>query len=104
MLLQVRAELDVLLLDGILADVRQEQHQAGGDEAQGAGDVERVLAAVQGVLAPSIRLYDGEDVTADESRKGDVSDCCSRARVGVSSQIAEGETYPPILPVAAAMA
>ena len=64
--IQVVVELDVLLGDGVLADMRQaEKRQGCAEDTQRAGDEERILSSTSWVWC--IILDDWEDVAAHES-------------------------------------
>lgn len=62
---EILPEADVLLVDGVLADVGQEEPGEGaGEDGEAGGDPERILALAGGV--GGVVLDDGEDPGADE--------------------------------------
>ena len=66
MCIQVIVELDVLLSDGILTDMRQaEKRQGCAEDTQRAGNEKRILSSTSWVWC--IILDDWEDVAAHES-------------------------------------
>jgi hypothetical protein len=64
--IQVVVELDVLLGDGVLADMRQaEKRQGCTEDTQRAGNEKGILPSASGVWC--VILDDWEDVAADKS-------------------------------------
>ena len=66
--LQIRAELQVLLRNSILPDMRQEEkRQRGAKDTQSGRDEERILARANAFRSTGrVGLDDGEDVGADK--------------------------------------
>ena len=69
---EVRHEVPVLLLDGVLVDPWKQPDDASTHEAQAAGDKERILALLDHIIA-AIRLDDWKDVVADDCMSEDRS-------------------------------
>lgn len=64
--LQIFTEADVLLLDGVLVDLRQPEDQKGADEGEGTGQVKGVLPRLDHVFSTGIHEV-REHVVADET-------------------------------------
>ena len=72
-LVQIIVELDILRGDGVLTDVRQGKNgQKGAENAQRAGDKERILSSTSRV--GRIGLDDRKDVAANKG--SDLAHCC----------------------------
>lgn len=65
--LEILSELDILLLDCILVNLRQQQDQTRAQNAKRARHEERVLAILDRIWRPTISLDDREHVGTNES-------------------------------------